>query len=54
MAEHLLPTNALHTWVIDLFRAAASTEREARLTADHLVGANLAGHDSHGVGMIPK
>ncbi|MEN9763841.1 MAG: hypothetical protein RI906_3667 [Pseudomonadota bacterium] len=54
MADHLLPTNALHNWVVDLFRAAASTEREARLTADHLVGANLAGHDSHGVGMIPK
>ena len=27
---------------------------EARLTADHLVGANLAGHDSHGVGMAPR
>ena len=44
MADHLLPTNALHNWVVDLFRAAASTEREARLTADHLVGANLGDH----------
>src|SRR4029434_3519023 len=26
---------------------------EADLVATHLVAANLAGHDSHGVGMIP-
>ncbi len=54
MAEHLIATVALHAWVVDLFRAAGSHEVEARLTADHLVGANLAGHDSHGVGMAPK
>jgi uncharacterized oxidoreductase len=53
MADHLLPTPALHRWVVDLWRAAGSSDREATLTADHLVGANLAGHDSHGVGMIP-
>lgn len=54
MAEHLIATIALHTWVVDLFRAAGSHDVEAKLTADHLVGANLAGHDSHGVGMAPK
>lgn len=53
MAEHLIPTPALHRWTVDLWTAAGSSEREATLTADHLVGANLAGHDSHGVGMIP-
>ena len=26
---------------------------EAEQVADHLVRANLAGHDSHGVGMLP-
>jgi uncharacterized oxidoreductase len=36
-----------------LFRAAGSSATEARLTAEQLVGANLAGHDSHGVGMVP-
>jgi uncharacterized oxidoreductase len=30
-----------------------SAEAEAATVADHLVRANLAGHDSHGVGMIP-
>jgi len=31
-----------------------SNEREARLVADQLVEANLTGHDSHGVGMVPR
>ncbi len=30
-----------------------SDEQEAHLVADQLVGANLTGHDSHGVGMLP-
>ena len=33
--------------------AAGWTEAEAQETAEHLVLANLSGHDSHGVGMIP-
>lgn len=33
--------------------AMGSRAEEARDVADHLVAANLAGHDSHGVGMIP-
>jgi len=32
---------------------AGSDEREALLVADQLVEANLTGHDSHGVGMLP-
>jgi uncharacterized oxidoreductase len=34
-------------------RRMGSEEAEAAEVADHLVRANLAGHDSHGVGMIP-
>ena len=34
--------------------AAGSSAREADLVADHLVEANLTGHDSHGVGMLPR
>jgi uncharacterized oxidoreductase len=37
-----------------VFAAAGSAESEAELIADHLVEANLKGHDSHGVGMIPS
>lgn len=36
-----------------LERAGTETDR-ARVCADHLVGANLKGHDSHGVGMLPS
>ncbi|MDR6772834.1 malate/lactate/ureidoglycolate dehydrogenase [Azospirillum sp. BE72] len=35
-----------------LLRAAGSEAEEARVVADHLVEANLRGHDSHGVGML--
>ena len=48
-----IPTDALHDWTRALFEALGSSPEEARLTADHLVGANLAGHDSHGVAMVP-
>jgi uncharacterized oxidoreductase len=34
--------------------AAGSAAEEADIVADHLVEANLRGHDSHGVGMIPS
>ncbi len=34
-------------------RRMGSDEGEATEVADHLVRANLAGHDSHGVGMLP-
>ena len=36
-----------------MLRAGGSGGEEAELVADHLVQANLAGHDSHGVGMMP-
>jgi uncharacterized oxidoreductase len=32
---------------------AGSANEEAHVVADHLVRSNLAGHDSHGVGMLP-
>jgi uncharacterized oxidoreductase len=44
----------LHAFVADMWSRLGSTDSEARLLADHLVLANLSGHDSHGVGMIPR
>jgi hydroxycarboxylate dehydrogenase B len=38
----------------EIFRRGGSEAAEADLVASHLVNANLAGHDSHGVGMIPS
>jgi len=43
----------LTPFVADIFRAAGSHDDEARQIAEHLVSANLTGHDSHGIGMIP-
>jgi hydroxycarboxylate dehydrogenase B len=54
MADKYISTAALQRWVDQLWRAAGCSADEARLTAEHLVGANLAGHDSHGVGMVPR
>ena len=34
--------------------AGGSSADEARLVADNLVTANVVGHDSHGIGMIPR
>ncbi|OYV36038.1 MAG: malate/lactate/ureidoglycolate dehydrogenase [Rhodospirillales bacterium 20-64-7] len=36
-----------------IVRRMGSAPAEAGIVADHLVRANLAGHDSHGVGMLP-
>lgn len=53
-SEVVIGAQALHAFVVAICRAAGSEPREAELVADHLVEANLAGHDSHGVGMIPR
>ena len=36
-----------------IVRALGSTPEEAAIVARHLVDSNLAGHDSHGIGMLP-
>ena len=43
----------LHSFVRRVCAGLGSTDVEAGLVADQLVGANLAGHDSHGIGMLP-
>ncbi len=53
MPHRLHRPDALRALVHDMVVKAGWTEAEARETADHLVLANLSGHDSHGVGMIP-
>lgn len=40
--------------VESIVAAGGSEPREAKIVADNLVMANLTGHDSHGVGMIPR
>ena len=44
---------ALRDVATTVLKAGGSSADEARIVADHLVLANLSGHDSHGVGMLP-
>ncbi|SDH04738.1 malate/lactate/ureidoglycolate dehydrogenase [Bosea robiniae] len=53
MAHRLHRPESLQALVRDMVVKAGWTEAEAQETADHLVLANLSGHDSHGVGMLP-
>ena len=50
----LIGVGALTRTVEAIFRAAGCAEAEAVRVADHLVGANLRGHDSHGVVRVPR
>ncbi|PHK94044.1 malate/lactate/ureidoglycolate dehydrogenase [Pseudoroseomonas rhizosphaerae] len=50
----LIDAKTLETLVRDIFVAAGSSADEAAGIAQHLLGANLAGHDSHGVVRVPR
>jgi uncharacterized oxidoreductase len=50
---HLIAAAELETTVREIFAAAGCADEEATLIARELVGANLAGHDSHGVVRVP-
>jgi uncharacterized oxidoreductase len=39
---------------VEILLAAGSSGDEPRIVAQNLVQANLAGHDSHGIGMLPR
>jgi len=52
--EYRIAAVALRELVASAFRAAGSQDDEARAIADHLVDANLVGHDSHGVIRVAK
>ena len=50
----IFPAADLRRVVASVVEAAGSTREEAQCVADNLVLANLSGHDSHGVGMLPR
>jgi len=45
--------NSLTAFTIAVLRSFGCNEEEASIVANHLVEANLAGHDSHGIGVLP-
>jgi uncharacterized oxidoreductase len=50
----IFQTAALTAHVASVLVGAGSSAEEANTVANHLVRANLSGHDSHGVGMVPR
>ncbi len=52
-SPEIVPHLRLRTLAVRVLSAAGAEEADARVVADHLVDANLAGHDSHGIGMLP-
>ena len=53
-STYRIPVADLRAFVAAVFRATGSAEGEARIVGDHLVDANLAGHESHGVIRVSK
>jgi uncharacterized oxidoreductase len=51
---HLLPHDVLREFAAALFHNGGVRDADARIVAGHLVEANLAGHDSHGVTRIAQ
>ncbi len=50
----VFPHDRLRAVAARVLAAAGAAAADAAVVADHLVEANLAGHDSHGVGMLPQ
>jgi len=49
----LIAHDGLRRLIAEIIRRGGSESAEAELVAGHLVDANLAGHDSHGVQLVP-
>jgi uncharacterized oxidoreductase len=54
MAQRIYPAASLRQAIQALVAAGGSDAREAKIVAENLVMANLMGHDSHGIGMMPR
>lgn len=55
MASYVhIPAGELEGFITRILEAAGAPPAEAARVSHHLVGANLAGHDSHGVVRVPR
>lgn len=54
MTPVLVPHDRLRALASRVLVAAGAAPPDAEVAAEHLVDANLAGHDSHGIGMLPQ
>jgi hydroxycarboxylate dehydrogenase B len=51
---HLIPLPRLRAAIAELMLGFGSEAAEIDLVTDNLLAANLTGHDSHGIGMLPR
>ena len=51
---HIFQVQPLTAAIRALVRGFGSEPREVELVSDNLIEANLTGHDSHGIGMLPR
>ena len=51
---YLIRVEPLGAAIREIVRGFGSQEREVELVAENLIQANLTGHDSHGIGMLPR
>lgn len=51
---HLIALPRLETAMARVVRGFGSSEAEVAAVAGNLIAANLTGHDSHGIGMLPR
>jgi uncharacterized oxidoreductase len=51
---HSFQLEPLRAAISETVRGFGSDEREVALVTDNLLQANLTGHDSHGIGMLPR
>jgi uncharacterized oxidoreductase len=51
---HLIALDPLHAAMRLVVRGFGSSEAEVQAVASNLIEANLKGHDSHGIGMLPR
>ncbi len=49
----IITADALRALTFEIIRHGGSEAVECQIVSDHLVDANLSGHDSHGVGILP-
>jgi uncharacterized oxidoreductase len=52
--NYIIAADKLESAVVDVFTKAGSSGAEAKRIAQYLIGANLAGHDSHGVARVMR
>lgn len=51
---HMIASEPLRAAMTELMQGFGSAPREVELVVDNLIQANLTGHDSHGIGMLPR